>query len=157
MMKRHRKSFAFSETVVVLACVALTVFVLAFIVPKLIGFFNIESARNDAKVVCQNCITEDLQDSYSDIIITVKTAGRYYLFSYDISKKELYEYSGNPIETESDETSLEGILEDFCESENNNRITDISSKMSRLPMNVSCFIGAKLKGVIKLDENMSGN
>ena len=82
------------------------------------------------------------------IIIAIKATGKYYLFSNDTSENVLYDYSNNTIETASDEASLRETLEDFCEWKNNSSLTEISSKMSRLPINVRCFVGVKLKGAI---------
>lgn len=143
-MTHGNRSFILRETIVLLVCIALSVFTLAFLAPVLAEIFNADSARNDARLVCKSCITDEAAE-YGEIIIVVKAAGRYYLFSYDISQDELYEYPDNPIKEIAGESDISAGLENLCEIADGRAITDISDEMQRLPMNVHCFAGGTLK------------
>ena len=137
------KSFCIKELIVAAACIALTVLVLGLFVPMLLSYFNECSARNDARIVCEKCVTDENRSAYPNIIIAVKTAGRFYLFGYDTAHDTLYEYADNPTSLTGDDI-LSGIP-DFCE-EGKAEISEISEKMSKAPLNVRCFTGGRLKG-----------
>jgi len=142
------RSFNIKELVVVIICIALTVLVIGFLIPMLLSYVNKDSAMNDAKNVCELCVTDEIRSAYPNIVIAVQTVGRYYLFDYDISTSTLYELADNPVQA-TDDNSLGEQIERFCEDTTQYNIDEISLEMSKLPMNVRCFAGEKMKGVVE--------
>ena len=145
-MSEATRSYVLSNAVVVCICLVLAFVVLALLAPMLSDVFNADSARHDAKVVCEGSITDAVK-GYGEIIIAVKAAGRYYLFSYDSSLEKLREYASNPVDEISDESDIAAALGKLCEIADGWAIMDISEEMQRLPMNVRCFTGGRLKNL----------
>lgn len=137
-----KRSFNIKELVVVIICIALTVLVIGFLIPMLLSYVNKDSAMNDAKNVCELCVTDEIRSAYPNIVIAVQTVGRYYLFDYDTTNDTLCEYEHNPISLTNDD--ILSVLSDLCGGDEV-EISDISDEISKAPLNVQCFSGGKLK------------